>query len=160
LARILKTTLSTVPANVPYLFAEDRRIDHWRQQLSGKGRFKIGVAWQGNPHREKNLGRSVLLERFAPLAALPGVQLFSLQQGPGSEQLKAGAGRFPIIDLGPHLDADGAFLDTAAVMKNLDLVITSDTSVPHLAGGLSVPVWMALRWLPEWRWLMGREDSP
>src|SRR5207244_5759964 len=97
----------------------------------------------------------------APLAGLPGVQLVSLQKGYGSEQLHAVVGRWAVTDLGSQLDvAGGAFLDTAAVMKNLDLVISSDTSIVHLAGALGVPVWVALPFAPDWRWLLEREDSP
>jgi hypothetical protein len=99
--------------------------------------------------------------QFAPLAAVPGVQLFSLQKGPGSEQLPMLAGQFAVSDLAGMLDlSEGAFLDTAAVMQNLDLVVTSDTAIAHLAGALGVPVWVALTFAPDWRWLVDREDSP
>ena len=90
-----------------------------------------------------------------------GVQLISLQKGPGTEQLQIFAGSFPIVDLGKKLDeASGPFMDTAAVMKNLDLVISSDTAVAHLAGALGVPVWVGLPVVPDWRWLLEREDTP
>jgi hypothetical protein len=89
------------------------------------------------------------------------VHLLSLQKGPGREQLPAIPGRLPVTDLGGQLDeTTGAFMDTAAVMKNLDLVITSDTAIAHLAGALGVPVWVALNDVPDWRWLLDREDSP
>jgi hypothetical protein len=92
---------------------------------------------------------------------LDGVRLFSLQKGPGAEQIGKVADRFAIMDLGRTLDeATGAFMDTAAIMKNLDLVVTSDTSIAHLAGALGVPVWVALPSTPNWRWLLQREDSP
>jgi ADP-heptose:LPS heptosyltransferase len=84
-----------------------------------------------------------------------------LQKGAGSEQVQQVAGKFPVVDLGPRLDETaGAFMDTAAVMKNLDLVITTDTAVAHLAGALAVPVWVALASIPDWRWLLERADSP
>ena len=93
------------------------------------------------------------------MAAVPGVRLVSLQKGHGAEQLR-GVG-FPVVDLGDRLDeTSGPFMDTAAVMKNLDLVITSDTAIPHLAGALGVPVWLALCFSPHGTWLLGREDSP
>jgi hypothetical protein len=86
--------------------------------------------------------------------------LISLQKGAGSEQLKGLWGLFEVIDLGESVDADGAFLDTAAVMKNLDVVITSDSATAHLAGGLGVPVWVALALASEWRWLATGDQSP
>jgi hypothetical protein len=98
---------------------------------------------------------------FAPLAAIPGVQLVSLQKGPGSEELPALAANWPVIDLTERLDKSaGPFMDTAAVMKNLDLVVTADTVASHLAGALGVPVWVALPTVPDWRWMVGRDDSP
>jgi hypothetical protein len=101
------------------------------------------------------------LAQFAPLARVPGVRLLSLQKGLGREQIPALRGLFPVTDLGAELDeATGPFLDTAAVMMNLDLVVTSDTSIAHLAGALGVPVWVALQDVPDWRWLLDREDSP
>jgi ADP-heptose:LPS heptosyltransferase len=101
------------------------------------------------------------LQQFARLAEIPGVRLVSLQKGAGREQLAELHGRFPVIDLGDAVDqANGPFMDTAAIMKNLDLVITSDTAVPNLAGALGVPVWVALPFAPDWRWLLDRSDCP
>jgi ADP-heptose:LPS heptosyltransferase len=105
--------------------------------------------------------RSVPLVEFAPLAEVPGVRLYSLQKHAGCEQLAELHDRFTVVDLGSTLDAQtGAFMETAAVMCNLDLVITPDTSAAHLAGGLGVPTWLALAASPEWRWMIGRSDSP
>jgi hypothetical protein len=98
---------------------------------------------------------------FAPLAEVPGVRLVSLQKGPGTEQLAGVAGRWPLTDLGARLDeAAGPFMDTAAVMQSLDLVVTVDSALAHLAGALGVPVWIVLVPVPHWPWLMGRPDSP
>lgn len=160
LPRILGTTLANVPASVPYLFADPRRVEHWRTVLARWPGCKIGIAWQGSRLYRRDAQRSIPLQLFAPLAKVPGVQLISLQKGDGSEQIGPLAGEVPVAELGPQLDQDGAFVDTAAVMGNLDLVITSDTAVAHLAGGLGVPVWVALPMLPDWRWLLDREDSP
>jgi len=111
--------------------------------------------WQGSPTYRRDRQRSIPLEQFAPLAQLPGVELVSLQKGPGTEQLGAVADRFAVTDLGSQLDASsGPFLETAAVMHNLDLVIAPDTALAHLAGALGVPVWLALPFAPEWRWLL------
>ncbi len=161
LPAVLGTTLETVPATIPYLFAEAERVAHWRQKLADVREFKVGIAWQGNPDFAGDYYRSIPLEKFAPLAACPGVRLFSLQKGYGHEQLAPLAEQWNIVDLGLTLDEDtGAFVDTAAVMMNLDLVITSDTSIAHVAGALGVPVWVALQFSPNWRWLLERDDSP
>jgi len=182
---IFHTPLATVPAPVPYLHADADLGKHWRLELNkglgarDEGRessmtrsslaprpsplapFLVGIAWQGNPTYRADRQRSIPLAHFARLAQVPGVQLLSLQKGPGTEQLRALSGQFPVVDLDSRLDeASGAFMDTAAVMKNLDLVISSDTAVPHLAGALGVPVWLALPYVPDWRWLLEREDCP
>ena len=158
---IFHTALDTVPATVPYLNADADLVEYWRRELEPVGRFKIGIAWQGQPTFRFDRQRSIPLTHFAPLAQVPGVQLIALQKGPGTDQLRALVGRFPVLDLSSRLDeANGAFMDTAAVMMNLDLVISSDTAVPHLAGALGVPVWLALALVPDWRWLLHRADSP
>ena len=155
------TTLATIPAPVPYLFAEPERVAHWRREWSAVRELKVGIAWQGNPAFPGDAYRSVPLECFAPLAACDHVKWYSLQKGHGCEQLPPLAERLSIVDLGSSLDEAGrAFVDTAAVMKNLDLVMTSDTSIAHLAGALGVPVWVALPFSPNWRWLLERDDSP
>ena len=125
--------------------------------------FKVGIVWQGNPRTwnpdliRADQHRSISLTQFEPLARVPGVRLISLQKGLGSEQLQELAGRFPIADLGSTCED---FSDTAAVMKNLDLVISVDSAPAHLAGALGVPVWLPLPSLCCWRWLTHREDSP
>jgi hypothetical protein len=121
----------------------------------------LGIAWQGSPSYRYDRQRSIPLAQFAPLAHVPSVQLISLQKGPGKEQLLALADAFPVVDFNNRLDeAAGAFTDTAAIMSSLDLVITSDTALPHLAGALGIPVWIALPFVADWRWLLEREDSP
>lgn len=157
----MRTTLETIPAGVPYIFADDARVEAWRDEIRAYDKLRVGIAWQGNPQAPYDSERSVPLAEFAPLAALAGVQLFSLQKGEGSEQLDAVAREWNIVDFGARLDATGgAFMDTAAIMQHLDLVITSDTSMAHLAGGLGMPTWLALNLVPDWRWLLEREDSP
>jgi tetratricopeptide (TPR) repeat protein len=155
------TRLETIPSNVPYLTADSRLVAKWRDKLSDYRGVKVGIQWQGNPRYWLDRFRSIPLDAFAPLAEVPGVTLFSLQKNEGREQLNAVAGKFAVVDLAPQLDTGpDAFVDTAAVMKNLDLVITSDTATAHLAGGLGVPVWVALGKRAEWRWLLYREGSP
>ncbi len=157
LPAILGTAEATIPGKIPYLSAEPDAVARWRTRLGGNG-FRVGIAWQGNPGRREDIGRSIKLEHFLPLASVPGVRLISLQKDAGAEQVAAGMN---VETLGKDFDSgpDG-FIDTAAVMKNLDLVISSDTAVPHLAGALGMPVWVALRAVPDWRWMLGRTDSP
>jgi tetratricopeptide (TPR) repeat protein len=158
---ILHTTVETIPSGVPYVFADPDLITSWRQELSRLQGSKIGIAWQGNPEYKADRERSIPLRFFAHLAKLPHVHLISLQKGPGIEQLGMLEGRFPVLDLSTRLDqAAGPFMDTAAIMMNLDLVIAPDIALPHLAGALAVPVWVPLATMPDWRWLLDREDSP
>jgi tetratricopeptide (TPR) repeat protein len=161
LPRLFGTTLASVPATVPYLFADPERIERWRPRLAGPG-LRVGIGWQGNPKYRGDRHRSIPLARFAPLAAVPGVRLFSLQKGHGSEQLAEWGEQWGLTDLGRELDEGGAgaFVDTAAVLRQLDVVVTSDTALAHLAGGLGVAVWLALPAASDWRWLRAREDSP
>jgi Flp pilus assembly protein TadD len=146
------------PVTVPYLHAEPQLIAAWRERLDHDG-FKVGIAWQGNPASQAELGRSCPLEALRPLAALPGVRLISLQKHHGLEQLATATTEMrletPQLDAGPD-----AFVDTAAVMACLDLIVTSDTSIAHLAGALGRPVWVALQHVPDWRWQLRREDCP
>jgi tetratricopeptide (TPR) repeat protein len=158
---LLGTTLENVPADVPYLHPEPERVARWAERLAVVPGFKVGIEWQGNPYHQWDQHRSVSLERFAALAAVEGVQLVSLQRVHGAEQLRASAGRISVLELGEEVDPPGAaFLDTAAVMRNLDLVITVDTAAAHLAGALAVPVWVAVSAISDWRWMTGRDDSP
>jgi ADP-heptose:LPS heptosyltransferase len=123
--------------------------------------FKIGIAWQGNPHHRWDRHRSIPLVQFAPLARLEGVQLYSLQKGPGTEQLAAVASRLSVTEVIPGAEmTPETFMETAAILKNLDLVITVDTAIAHLASALAVPVWVALSVMVDWRWLREREESP
>jgi Flp pilus assembly protein TadD len=145
------------PVQPPYLFAESDRVAAWRPRIGTSG-LRVGINWQGFSGRFEDKGRSVPLALFRPLAAVPGVRLISLQKVEGESQVP-GAG-FAVetldgLDTGPD-----AFLDTAAVMMTLDLIITSDTSIAHLAGALGRPVWVALRLVPDWRWLLDHANSP
>jgi tetratricopeptide (TPR) repeat protein len=161
LPRILGTSLATVPADIPYILPAAELQSKWQHELSGFPGFKIGIAWQGNPRYRRDRQRSFPLIHFARLARIERVRLISLQKPVGTEQLQACADAFRVIDLGSRLDeTSGAFMDTAAVMKNLGLVITSDTVIAHLAGALGVPVWLAASFVPDWRWLLKRQDSP
>jgi Flp pilus assembly protein TadD len=154
---IFGTDAANVPGSVPYLSADPELVDAWAEELALPEDLCIGIAWQGNPGYSRDHLRSFRLERVEPVARRPGVRLYSLQKGSGSEQIAEVAGRFPVVDLGNRFED---LMDSAAVMSNLDLMIVSDTSLAHLAGALGVPVWVALPIEPDWRWMTGREDSP
>jgi hypothetical protein len=158
------TDPATIPAEVPYLSADPQRVAHWAPRVAGLVGLKVGIAWQGNPDVERLIwarGRSIPLAALAPLADLPGVSLVALQKGAGAEQLQEVPFRHRVFDLGPEFDGGpDAFLDAAAVMSSLDLVVSSDTSIAHLAGSLGHPVWTLLHQSPDWRWLLDRTDSP
>jgi hypothetical protein len=155
------TSVEAIPADVPYIFPDPELVERWKHELAGEPGLKVGINWQGNPKYAGDRHRSVPLTTYEPLARIPGVRLFSLQKNAGLEQLDALKGKFPVVELGRRLDeTTGPFLDTAAVLVNLDLFITSDTAVAHLAGALGVPVWMPLSTTPDWRWMTHREDNP
>jgi hypothetical protein len=158
---IFGTTVTTIPADVPYLHADARLVQRWRERLAGSGQMRIGIAWQGNRAHSADRDRSIPLQHFQVLAQIPGVQLISLQKGPGIEQLQSTRGRFEVLDLSQQLDQEsGPFMDTAAILVDLDLAIVSDSAVAHLAGALGVRVWVGLSAGADWRWLLGRDDSP
>jgi Flp pilus assembly protein TadD len=161
LPRLFDTTLDSVPNTVPYLHADAGRIARWRQRLSNLGGFRVGIAWQGSRGYPEDCLRSIPLTAFRPLADVPGIRLVSLQKGFGREQLSASDLPFAVTELGPDWDeGEGAFLDTAAILHSLDLVVTADTSLGHLAGALGIPVWIALPLVSDWRWMLDRTDSP
>jgi hypothetical protein len=151
------TTLETIPADVPYLAADPRQVERWRAAIATIPGLRVGIAWQGGPKQNLDRLRSFPLAELAPLAGVPGVSLISLQKGAGSEQL-ADVG-FTVWDLGPAYHA-GDWLTTAAVVGQLDLIISPDTAIAHLAGALGCPVWVALCRPADWRWLRDRDDSP
>ena len=157
LPKIFRTTLATIPAKVPYLFPDASLVDHWRGAMAPSDEFQVGIVWQGNPHYVRDRSRSFRLARFEVISRVAGVRLFSLQKYHGSEQLGEIAGRFDVTDLGSKL---GDLMDTAAAMENLDLVICVDSAPAHLAGALGVPVWVALPFSADWRWLTDRDDNP
>ena len=149
-----------IPAETPYLAAEPGRAGRWRERIGTHG-LRIGIAWQGNKEGAVDAGRSFALERMRPLARLPGVRLISLQLGEAAQQIADLLPGMIVETLGEDFDAGGdAFLDTAAVMQAVDMVVTSDTAIAHLAGALGCRLWVALNSAPEWRWLRGRDDSP
>jgi hypothetical protein len=157
---VFGTTLETIPAQVPYVQPDPELVAHWRRQLTPVRGFRVGIAWQGSPRHAWDRQRSVKLEYFEPLARIPGVRLISLQKNAGSEQMGRLHGRFDVVNLGDLFDeASGPFMDTAAVLANLDLLVCIDTALAHLAGAMAVPAWLALTYTPDWRWLLQRGYS-
>jgi tetratricopeptide (TPR) repeat protein len=159
LAERFGVTLGDLPGDVPYLFAEGALVAQWRKCIAGNG-FRIGICWQGNPIGKIDKDRSIPLAKFQPLAAVPGVRLISLQKRHGLHQLAHLPAGMIVETLGAFDEGDDAFIDTAAIMQNLDLIITSDTASAHLAGALGRPVWIAIKHMPDWRWMLERSDSP
>jgi len=149
---VFGTEVATIPAEVPYLSAPHELARKWRERIGARPGLKVGVVWAGRADHRRDRDRSLQPALLSRLAALPGVTLFSLQKG--RAELPAD---LPLVDLAPEL-ADVA--DTAAAISALDLVVTVDTSVAHLAGALGHPVWILLHQVSDWRWLTRREDSP
>jgi len=158
LPMMLKTTVETIPAEVPYLRAEPASAATWKQKLASiSGKLKVGIAWAGNPEHQRDQDRSCGLALFAPLGQMPDMAWISLQKGPAATQA---ANPPPGLTLHDFTSELADFADTAALIANLDLVISVDTSVAHLAGAMGKPVWTLLAFAPDWRWLLNRAASP
>lgn len=160
LPRLHGTTLETIPGSVPYLRADPVRTTMWRARLHDliqPNLRRIGIVWAGRPDHGNDSNRSASLTAFGPLAELDGMALISLQKGRGQAAIGSYFGRAPLLNIGAEI-AD--FIDTMAVIEALDIVVTVDTAVAHLAGAMGKPVWIMLPYAPDWRWLLGRHDSP
>ncbi|HMA50219.1 MAG TPA: tetratricopeptide repeat-containing glycosyltransferase family protein, partial [Magnetospirillaceae bacterium] len=160
---LLGTTLETVPGECPYIAADPARVAWWAERLRDVLGLRVGLVWAGNPRLANpalsrvDARRSLPLTRLRPLLALPGVSFVSLQKGEAAAQIaELPAGERPL----DPMEAVSSFADTAAILANLDLAITVDTAVAHIAGALGRPVWILSRHDGCWRWLEGREDSP
>jgi hypothetical protein len=163
LPRILGVELHSIPREVPYLTPDAAKVAEWAARLAHDHdtRFRVGIVWQGNPRYRNDRRRSVPLRSFAPLAEVPDVRLISLQAVHGLDQLATLPQGMHVETLGDKVTAnpDGV-AEIAAVMANLDLIVTSDTAMAHLAAALGRPVWVALSDDPDWRWMLERSDSP
>jgi len=154
---------TTAPCNIPYLFADPTLIEYWRKQLETDKNFKVGICWQADlnndiPSKLPIARRGVPLNSFIPLASLDGVSFYSLQKYDGVDQLATT--NFPLLVFDNLDEQSGPFMDTAAIIKNLDLVITVDTAVAHLAGALGAQVWLLHPYATaDWRWICHRTDS-
>ena len=157
LAHWLDVTLDSLPAAVPYLQPPTQPAERWHGLAESGDPLRVGIAWAGNPQFGADARRSVSLAELAPLADLPGLELWSLQKGAGARDAEQGLRGVRIVDRTAELED---FADTAALMAHLDLVISVDTAVAHLAGALGRAVWLLNRFDSDWRWLLEREDSP
>ena len=155
LPHAFKTTLQTIPASIPYLFSSPEKLDHWRTKLGKKGKPRVGLAWSGNP-RNPDTRRNIPLELLLPKMST-GIEWHSLQKDIREDDRSSLKSNPAIIDYTASLND---FSDTAALIAELDLVISVDTVVAHLAGALGKPVWILLPFHPDFRWLRGRTDSP
>ncbi len=160
----LRTRADSIPAEIPYLTADGAAVARWRSRLDSLPGLRIGLNWQGGTVAEKQAwirGRSFALACVAPVARVAGISLISLQKGPAAAQRGEVVFGSAIAQLTDPDDVGAeALMETAALICALDLVITSDTSVAHLAGALGAPVWVALHATPDWRWQLDRADSP
>jgi len=160
LPRLHGTTPATIPGRFPYLHADPVRTMVWRTRLQAAlpPRFRcVGIVWAGRSAHNNDVNRSVCLDALAPIAALERIALISLQKGSAQSAIGGYFCRAPLLNLGAAI-AD--FVDTMAIIETLDLVITVDTAVAHLAGAMGRPVWILLPYAPDWRWLLDRSDSP
>ncbi|MFC1842108.1 tetratricopeptide repeat protein [Candidatus Dependentiae bacterium] len=165
LPAIFESKEEDIPKQVPYLFPDKKLEKKWRKHFENNNAFKIGLCWEADLKNDKSrlacAHRSIPLEKFEKLSHIPNIEFYSLQKSTGSDQIKILPDHFKVKTFGPDFDnSAGPFMDTAAIMNQLDLVITVDTSVAHLAGALGIPVWVTLPYNTDWRWIAGRKDSP
>ncbi len=154
---IFDTQNDTVPATGPYIAPDPDRVLQWRERLGAHSGISVGLVWQGNPAHPNDRRRSMRLDQLRPLLDCPGARFVSLQIGYGQQQAQGLAGR--IIDPAAEIDTT-SFADVAGIIANLDLVITIDSAIAHLAGAMGKPVWILLAGCNDWRWLKGRDDTP
>lgn len=152
LPKIFNTNLQTIPNEFPYIKA-DPTLSNKFKKITNSNKFKIGIVWSGNPKQEDNKKRSINPNHFYQLSDIPNIKLISLQKGEASKQLT----NKNILNLEKEIKD---FADTSAIIENLDLIISVDTSVAHLAGAMNKPTWTLLTSIPSWQWLLNRKDSP
>lgn len=152
LPQLLETRLDSVPWDGPYLNVPSEKDQEWADRLNEDKSFRVGIVWGGNPANKNDHNRSIDVSPLQLLAEIPGIGLYSLQVGRPGEAEQAFGDK--ITDLAPD------FINTAAAIQNLDLVITVDTAIAHLAGALGANSWVLLPFIPDWRWMLDRDDSP
>jgi len=155
---VFQTDLNSIPASIPYLQADPRLTGDFAQHFTATNSgLRVGIVWSGSPRHTRDPQRSIPLARLRALIEISGATFYSLQKGPATKELLDMPLDLNLIDLSGHLND---FADTAGALANLDLLVTVDTAVAHLAGALGKPVWILLTRNPDWRWLLDREDSP
>jgi hypothetical protein len=154
---ILGIDEANLPGPIPYIPIPAHRRAAWAERLGSSEGLRVGLVWAGNPGFPDDRNRSCALSQLAPLAQVPGVTFYALQKGEPARQAQNPPAEMRLIDFSADLRD---FTDTAAAIQNLDLVISTCTSVPHLAGALGAPVWLALQFAADWRWMLDREESP
>jgi hypothetical protein len=160
LPRLAGIRIADLPGTVDYLKADPEKVERWKGRLDSAlpaGGRRVALAWAGRPTHNNDRNRSITLSQLAPLAAVPGVSFVSLQKGPAAAQCANWVGAAPLLNLDNIIES---FDDSAAILANVDLLISVDTSMVHLAGAMGRPVWAMLPYAPDWRWLLGREDTP
>lgn len=164
LPAIFNSTQETIPHSIPYLYPDEKRTTYWKETINKK-KFNIGICWQADVHNDSSrpafARRGMPLKQFFTLGQIPDIHFYSLQQKDGVEQLKNVPSDFPLTIFDDTFDVTyGAFMDTAALIPHLDLVITVDTAIAHIAGALGARAWLLLPYSTDWRWIAGRTDSP
>lgn len=159
LPKVFKTRLGSIPVDVPYIDVDHTRVSYWHDRISDDKNFRVGIAWAGSANHTNELNRSCRLTDFLPVINMPGVSVYSLQKGPGAEQADELAHVAGVKRIDKELDLTERFVDTAALMKNLDLIISIDTSIAHLAGALGCEIWTLLCSSPDWRWMNEGQKS-
>jgi len=157
LPNLFKIDINTIPADIPYLRADTHRSSIWEKRLAMDDCFKIGITWSGHPQHKNDTNRSVHLSLFSGIAKIKNVKLISLQKEKQEKWTDIDPNLIFYKDMGDEIED---FADTAAIIDNLDLVISVDTAIVHLAGGLGKSVWTLIPFLPDWRWMKKREDTP
>jgi Tfp pilus assembly protein PilF len=156
---VFRTDVASIPAQIPYLQAEPQLTRDLARHIAASSRnsLRVGLVWSGSPRHTRDRQRSIPLAQLCALTEIPGVTFYSLQKGPAAKDLVDMPIDMNLVDLSGYLND---FADTAAALANLDLLVTVDTAVAHLAGALGKPVWILLTHNPDWRWLLDRADSP
>jgi hypothetical protein len=149
-------TLADLPGKTSYLSPDPERVQRWRKRLAGLPRPLVALVWAGRPSHPNDANRSLTLAQLAPLAQ-SGVTFLSIQKGPAGAQAATPPPGMPFVSLGDEIND---FDDTAAILTTADLLISVDSSPVHLAGALGRPVWVMLPFVPDWRWLLERADTP
>jgi len=162
---IFYDTEQSIPREIPYIVPDPARVQFWHEQLQYDHNFKVGICWQPDVHNDVSrlpiARRGIPLSFFYRLGSTPGVTLYSLQKNEGTDQLRDVPSSVNIHVFDTSFDvAHGSFVDSAAVMQEMDLIISTDTATAHLAGALGKPVWLLLPYATDWRWLHNRTDSP